>query len=85
VTKDAAATMRTMVAEPYVNHIPTLTGGIGQKDLFLFYRDYVIPSNPPSTAMKLVSRMCRRRERKLVWRLWRLFVFGEYLSLPLIF
>jgi hypothetical protein len=56
VTKDAAATMRTMVAEPYVNHIPTLTGGIGQKDLFLFYRDYFIPSNPPSTAMKLVSR-----------------------------
>lgn len=55
-TKDAAATMRTMVAEPYVNHIPTLTGGIGQKDLFLFYRDYFIPSNPPSTAMKLVSR-----------------------------
>jgi hypothetical protein len=56
VTKDAAATMRTMVAEPYVNHVPTLTGGIGQKDLFLFYRDYFIPSNPPSTAMKLVSR-----------------------------
>jgi hypothetical protein len=56
VTKDAAATMRTMVAEPYVNHIPTLTGGIGQKDLFRFYRDYFIPSNPPSTAMKLISR-----------------------------
>ena len=55
-TKDAAATMRTMVAEPYVNHIPTLTGGIGQEDLFLFYRDYFIPSNPPSTAMQLVSR-----------------------------
>lgn len=55
-TKDAAATMRTMVAEPYVNHVPTLTGGIGQKDLFEFYRDYFIPSNPPSTAMRLVSR-----------------------------
>ncbi|KAK0283647.1 hypothetical protein LTR35_006106 [Friedmanniomyces endolithicus] len=55
-TKDAAATMRTMVAEPYVNHIPTLTGGIGQKDLFLFYRDYFIPQNPPSLTMKLVSR-----------------------------
>ncbi|GAB7366317.1 hypothetical protein MBLNU230_g8117t1 [Neophaeotheca triangularis] len=55
-TKDAAATMRTMVPEPYVNHIPTLTGGIGQKDLFLFYRDYFIPQNPPSLVMKLVSR-----------------------------
>lgn len=55
-SKDAAATMRTMVAEPYVNHVPTLTGGIGQEDLFVFYRDYFIPSNPPSTSMKLVSR-----------------------------
>lgn len=55
-TKDAAATMSTMVAEPYVNHIPTLTGGIGQKDLFVFYRDYFIPKNPPSLSMKLVSR-----------------------------
>lgn len=55
-TKDAAATMRTMVAEPYVNHVPTLTGGIGQQDLYVFYRDYFIPSNPPSTSMKLVSR-----------------------------
>ena len=55
-TKNAAATMATMVREPYVNHIPTLTGGIGQKDLFLFYRDYFIPKNPPSLQLKLVSR-----------------------------
>ncbi|KAK5005625.1 hypothetical protein LTR28_007481 [Elasticomyces elasticus] len=55
-TKDAAATMKTMVDRPYVNHIPTMTGGIGQEDLFRFYRDYFIPSNPPSFAMKLVSR-----------------------------
>ncbi|KAK4574138.1 hypothetical protein LTR86_001899 [Recurvomyces mirabilis] len=55
-TKDAAATMRTMVPQPYVNHIPTLTGGIGAKDLFIFYRDYFIPQNPPSLTMKLVSR-----------------------------
>lgn len=55
-TKDAAATMRTMVAQPCVNHVPTMTGGIGQKDLFLFYRDYFIPCNPPSSQIKLVSR-----------------------------
>ena len=56
VSKDAAATMAGMVEEPYVNHVPTMTGGIGQKDLFLFYRDYFIPRNPPSLRMKLVSR-----------------------------
>ena len=41
---------------PYVNHVPTMTGGVGQKDLFVFYRDYFIPQNPPSLQMKLVSR-----------------------------
>lgn len=56
MTKDADATMSTMVDEPYVNHIPTLTGGIGQKDLRRFYKDYFIPQNPPSLTMKLVSR-----------------------------
>ena len=55
-TKDVDATMQTMVAEPYVNHIPTITGGIGYKDLFRFYRDYFIPGNPPSTKMTPISR-----------------------------
>ena len=55
-TKDPAKTMATMVPEAYVNHVPTMTGGIGQKDLFLFYRDYFIPKIPPSLRMKLVSR-----------------------------
>ncbi|KAI9812014.1 MAG: hexokinase A [Pycnora praestabilis] len=55
-TKDADATMRTMVPEPYVNHIPTMTGGIGASDLRRFYHDYFIPSNPPSMRMKLISR-----------------------------
>ncbi|KAI4238117.1 MAG: hypothetical protein LQ349_001320 [Xanthoria aureola] len=55
-TKDAEATMATMVEEPYVNHIPTMTGGIGYKDLHRFYRDYFIPGNPPSLKFKLISR-----------------------------
>ena len=55
-TKDAAATMAAMVEQPYVNHVPTMTGGVGQKDLFLFYRDHFIPRNPPSLKLKLVSR-----------------------------
>lgn len=48
--------MDTMVAEPYVNHIPTLTGGTGYEDLYRFYKDYFIPGNPPSMRMQLVSR-----------------------------
>jgi predicted ester cyclase len=56
VTKDAEATMQTMVAEPYVNHVPTMTGGIGHRDLKRFYAEFFIPSNPPDMKMKLLSR-----------------------------
>lgn len=48
--------MATMVKEPYVNHIPTITGGIGYEDLHRFYRDFFIPGNPPSLQMRLISR-----------------------------
>jgi hypothetical protein len=55
-TGNAEKTMRTMVEKPYVNYIPTMTGGTGQKELYRFYRDFFIPGNPPSLKMKLVSR-----------------------------
>ncbi len=32
-TRDVEANMATMVAEPYVNHIPTMTGGVGHDEL----------------------------------------------------
>ncbi|KAI1206653.1 uncharacterized protein F4807DRAFT_437728 [Annulohypoxylon truncatum] len=49
-------TMATMVEEPYVNHIPTLTGGVGRQALTDFYRHHFIFSNPPDTELELVSR-----------------------------
>jgi hypothetical protein len=49
-------TMATMVDEPYVNHVPTLTGGIGREKLTRFYRDHFIFSNPDDAALELVSR-----------------------------
>ncbi|KAK4225277.1 hypothetical protein QBC38DRAFT_483483 [Podospora fimiseda] len=49
-------TMATMVQEPYVNHVPTLTGGIGRANLTRFYRDHFIFSNPDDTKLELVSR-----------------------------
>ncbi|THH11749.1 hypothetical protein EW146_g7942 [Bondarzewia mesenterica] len=58
---DPAETMSTMVKAPYVNHVPTLTGGIGYEDLARFYKasfpisstDYV---TPPDTEIITVSR-----------------------------
>ncbi len=49
-------TMATMVDEPYVNHVPTLTGGIGRAKLTCFYRDHFIFNNPDDAALELVSR-----------------------------
>ncbi|EAU84292.2 dienelactone hydrolase [Coprinopsis cinerea okayama7 len=40
--RSVAKTMATMVAEPYVNHVPTMTGGVGRENLTRFYRDHFI-------------------------------------------
>jgi carboxymethylenebutenolidase len=56
VTRDVAATMRTMVAEPYVNHVPVMTGGVGAGDLARFYANHFIPTCPRDLQMVPVSR-----------------------------
>jgi carboxymethylenebutenolidase len=55
-TRDVDATMATMVAEPYVNHIPTMTGGVGHNELKRFYRYHFIGENPPDTELEPISR-----------------------------
>jgi carboxymethylenebutenolidase len=55
-TRDVDATMATMVTEPYVNHIPTMTGGVGHDALKHFYATHFIGANPPDFAMVPVSR-----------------------------
>ena len=61
-TRDAGKTMATMVPQPYVNHIPTMTGGVGYADLHRFYRDYFIGANPADTAQLTVSRTVGARQ-----------------------
>ena len=55
-TRDVDATMATMVAAPYVNHVPTMTGGVGQANLRRFYKNHFIGENPPDTQLTPVSR-----------------------------
>jgi carboxymethylenebutenolidase len=55
-TRDVNATMATMVAEPYVNHVPTMTGGVGHDQLKRFYQYHFIGGNPPDTEMAPISR-----------------------------
>ncbi|KAM6508833.1 hypothetical protein FSOLCH5_011835 [Fusarium solani] len=49
-------TMSTMVQEPYVNHVPTLTGGIGRQKLTNFYRHNFIFNNSADAELELISR-----------------------------
>ncbi|KAI8682456.1 Carboxymethylenebutenolidase [Fusarium sp. Ph1] len=53
--RSVECTMGTMVQEPYVNHIPTMTGGIGRERLTAFYRDHFIFQNPADTSNELIS------------------------------
>ncbi|HEV2099806.1 MAG TPA: dienelactone hydrolase family protein [Stellaceae bacterium] len=55
-TRDVEATMRTMVADPYVNHVPVITGGVGARDLARFYANHFIPTCPKDINMVPISR-----------------------------
>jgi carboxymethylenebutenolidase len=55
-SKDAAATMETMVDHPTVIHVPVLTGGRSADQLHGFYRDSFIPAWPDDTEVEQVSR-----------------------------
>ena len=55
-TRDADATMATMVDQPYVNHVPTMTGGVGRDQLKRFYKYHFIGANPADMELLPVSR-----------------------------
>src|SRR5436190_9036672 len=55
-TRSHEDTLRTMVEDAYVNHIPVLTGGSGHDELREFYSKHFIPQMPPDTEMTAVSR-----------------------------
>jgi carboxymethylenebutenolidase len=55
-TRDTDATLRTMVPDAYVNHVPVMTGGAGMQELREFYSRYFVPQMPPDTEIVPVSR-----------------------------
>jgi hypothetical protein len=54
--KDATRAVAMIAPDAHVNHIPTGTGGVGQRALLHFYRDFFVPCSPPSLQMRLISR-----------------------------
>jgi len=55
-TRDTEATLRTMVPDAYVNHVPVMTGGVGREELAEFYSRHFIPKMPPDTEIVPISR-----------------------------
>jgi carboxymethylenebutenolidase len=56
VDKSVAATMATMAPEPYLTHVPTLTGGTGRLEVEGFYRDHFVGHWPDDVQVKSLSR-----------------------------
>lgn len=95
-TRDVDATMATMVAEPYVNHIPTMTGGVGHKHLHDFYTRYFVNSNPPDTSLTPISRtvgatqvvdemlFCFTHTTEVPWMLPGVAPTGKRVEVPLL-
>jgi carboxymethylenebutenolidase len=96
ITRDVDATMRTMVAEPYVNHIPTMTGGVGYKELHRFYLNHFVHANPADTHLIPVSRtvgadrvvdemvFCFTHDREIDWLLPGVKPTGRYVEVPVV-
>ncbi|MDQ3909190.1 MAG: hypothetical protein M3232_02140 [Thermoproteota archaeon] len=50
------ATMETMTKEPYVHHVPVMTGGVGYVDVYNFYKNHFIGKMPNNTKIVRISR-----------------------------
>jgi carboxymethylenebutenolidase len=55
-SKSIDATMATMAAEPVVNHVPVMTGGVGAREVRHFYTHFFIDRHPPDTVIVPISR-----------------------------
>ncbi|HEU5010164.1 MAG TPA: nuclear transport factor 2 family protein [Gaiellaceae bacterium] len=56
VDMDLEATMATMTDDPYVNHVPVMTGGVGFEGVRTFYGDHFIGKWPDDVEIQPVSR-----------------------------
>ncbi|WP_151746605.1 dienelactone hydrolase family protein [Acinetobacter soli] len=95
-TRDVPATMATMVKEPYVNHIPTLTGGVGQRQLARFYQHHFVHQNPKDMKITSISRtvgstqvvdefiMSFTHDSEIDWLLPGVAPTGKYVEIPML-
>jgi carboxymethylenebutenolidase len=91
---DVGATMSTMVAEPYVHNVPTLTGGVGYNGVYRFYKDHFVGKMPADTKIVRVSRTVGKdqvvdelilsftHDREIYYLLPGIPPTGKYVELP---
>lgn len=95
-TRDVDATMDSMVAEPYVYVVPTMTGGFGHEELYHFYKHHFIFQSPDDIHGIPISRtvgadrivdehiLCFTHNRVMDWILPGVAPTGKYVEIPLI-
>jgi carboxymethylenebutenolidase len=54
--KDVESTMKTMVKQPYVHHVPVMTGGVGYDNVYNFYKNDFVGKMPDDTKIIRISR-----------------------------
>jgi carboxymethylenebutenolidase len=54
--KDVESTMKTMVKEPYIHHVPVMTGEVGYNGVYDFYKNDFVGKMPKDTKILRVSR-----------------------------
>ena len=54
--KDVESTMTTMVKDPYVHHVPVMTGGVGYDNVYSFYKNDFVGKMPKDTRIFRISR-----------------------------
>jgi carboxymethylenebutenolidase len=95
-TRAAEETMTTMVAEPYVNHVPVMTGGTGWAETLRFYKYHFIPTAPKDSSLVPISRttgadrivdemlFCFTHDIEIDWMLPGVKPTGKYVQIPLV-
>ncbi len=88
--------MATMVPQPYVNHIPTMTGGVGSRELARFYRYHFVHGNPQDMSLTPISRtvgasqivdeftMSFTHDREIDWLLPGVAPTGRFVEIPML-
>lgn len=91
---DVDPTMQTMTKEPYVHHVPMMTGGVGYQGVYNFYKNHFIGKMPADTKIVRISRTIGKdqvvdeliisftHDREVEYMLPGVSPTGKYITLP---